>query len=160
VIEQRPRERSPRNAVTRREGVALAARVNALGYAQNTVFGEDGSTILRPTDEGPLRAEAKHLAENGSLLAASYVFSSCKVSLLTEAKQFLAEAETIRRFRFCGKRNSRDSPRRAAHPPGRRKQNRSRCPIRSPSPSLTSSSIRPSGMRGALRKRRNSQVYA
>ena len=27
------------------------------------------------------------------------------VSLLTLAKQFLAEAESIRRFRFCGKRN-------------------------------------------------------
>ena len=31
VIEQRPRERSPRNAVTRREGVALVVCVNALG---------------------------------------------------------------------------------------------------------------------------------
>jgi hypothetical protein len=103
VIEQRLRECSPRNAVTRREGVALAARVNALGYAQNTVFGEDGSTILRPTDEGPLRAEAKRLSEFCSLLAATRAFSSCKVSQLTEAKHFLAEAETNRRFRFFRK---------------------------------------------------------
>ena len=51
------------------------------------------------------RAEAKHLTELCSHLAATRAFSSWKVSQLTEAKHFLAEAETIRRFRFCGKRN-------------------------------------------------------
>jgi hypothetical protein len=46
------------------------------------------------------RAEPKHLAENCSLSAATYVFYSCRLSLFTEAKQFLAEVETIEGFGF------------------------------------------------------------
>jgi hypothetical protein len=52
-----------------------------------------------------LWAEAKHLAETCSFLAAARALFSWKVSQLTEAKHFLAEAETIRRFRFFKKRN-------------------------------------------------------
>jgi hypothetical protein len=52
-----------------------------------------------------LWAEAKHLAETCSFLAAARALFSWKVSQLTEAKHFSDDAATGRRFRFCGKRN-------------------------------------------------------